>query len=423
MARSRAYHVTLSADERRKIQNLKSKTLSENRRKRYSVILAADEKHYNRVPTLKQIAAGAGVSVPVVMDTLRKYCTDGLDPAVTPKRSPNSDTARLKADGEVEAAIIAKACTPAPEGRARWTLSLLTDACAIILEVKLSRATIGRILARNDLRPHLNDYWCIPPEENAEFVACMEDILELYQQPYDPQKPLWCMDEKPYQLLGEVREPLPVKPGDTAKIDSEYKRNGTASIFCFIQPHHGKISTFVEETRTAVDWAEKVRYLVDEIEPGAEKIILVMDNLNTHSVASLYKAFAPAEARRIARKLEIHYTPKHGSWLDIAEIGINIFTRECLDRRISSIELLRTEMAAWNKSYDSEPTQIDWQFTTSDARTKLKRLYPCLERIRKERDNRREAKADALDQLQTNKYAKTKKQVKLGTGAHVIALS
>ena len=153
--------------------------------------------------------------------------------------------------------IIAKACTPAPEGRARWTLSLLTDACAIILEVKLSRATIGRILARNDLRPHLNDYWCIPPEENAEFVACMEDILELYQQPYDPQKPLWCMDEKPYQLLGEVREPLPVKPGDTAKIDSEYKRNGTASIFCFIQPHHGKISTFVEETRTAVDWAEK----------------------------------------------------------------------------------------------------------------------------------------------------------------------
>ena len=183
MARSRAYHVTLSADERRKIQNLKSKTLSENKRKRYSVILAADEKHYNRVPTLKQIAAGAGVSVPVVMDTLRKYCTDGLDPAVTPKRSPNSDTARLKADGEVEAAIIAKACTPAPEGRARWTLSLLTDACAIILEVKLSRATIGRILARNDLRPHLNDYWCIPPEENAEFVACMEDILELYQQP------------------------------------------------------------------------------------------------------------------------------------------------------------------------------------------------------------------------------------------------
>ena len=121
----------------------------------------------------------------------------------------------------------------------------------------------------------------------------------------------------------------------------------------------GKISTFVEETRTAVDWAEKVRYLVDEIEPGAEKIILVRDNLNTHSVASLYKAFAPAEARRIARKLEIHYTPKHGSWLDIAEIGINIFTRECLDRRISSIELLRTEMAAWNKSYDSEPTQID----------------------------------------------------------------
>ena len=135
----------------------------------------------------------------------------------------------------------------------------------------------------------MNDYWCIPSKEDADFVACMEDVLDVYELPYDPMYPVVCMDEKPYQLLGEVREPLPVKPGDTAKIDSEYKRNGTASIFCFIQPHHGKISTFVEETRTAVDWAEKVRYLVDEIEPGAEKIILVMDNLNTHSVASLYK--------------------------------------------------------------------------------------------------------------------------------------
>lgn len=216
------------------------------------------------------------------------------------------------------------------------------------------------------------------------------------------------MEEKPYQLLGEVREPLPVKPGDTTKIDSEYKRNGTASIFCFIQPHHGKIHTSVEEKRTAVDWAEKVRYLVDEIEPNAEKIVLVMDNLNTHSVASLYKTFEPQEARRIASKLEIHYTPKHGSWLDIAEIGINIFTRECLDRRISSIESLREEMARWNESYDKEPTQIDWQFTTADSRIKLKRLYPDLERIRKERDDRREAKADALDQLQTAKYVKTK---------------
>jgi hypothetical protein len=149
---------------------------------------------------------------------------------------------------------------------------------------------------KNDLRPHLNDYWCIPPEEDAEFVANMEDILDVYQKPYDPKYPLWCMDEKPYQILGEAREPLPMRPGDLAKVDSEYVRNGTVSIFCFIQPHTGKLLHSVEPTRTAVDWAEKIKYLVDEVEPDAEKIILVMDNLNTHNISSLYKAFPPEEA-------------------------------------------------------------------------------------------------------------------------------
>ena len=167
---------------------------------------------------------------------------------------------------------------------------------------------------------------------------------------------------------------------------------GTVSIFCFVQPHSGRILHAVEPTRTAVDWAEKIKYLVDEIEPNAKKIILVMDNLNTHSIASLYKAFPPEEARRIARRLEVHYTPKHGSWLDIAEIGINVMTRECLNRRIPSIDSLRQELKAWNEEYDKDPSPVNWQFVAEDSRIKLKSLYPDIAKNRRERDERQAAK-------------------------------
>ena len=392
MAKSRAYHISLSNSERKKIRKLQKKAASVYARTRYNIILNADENIWDGVPTYRQIADCTGVSVPTVINTLRDYSEKGIAQAVTPARSPASDTARLKATGEVEARIVAKACSKAPDGRANWTMTLLSEESAIILEEPISRSTVCRILKRNEIRPHLTEYWCIPPEEDAEFVANMEDILDLYQMPYDPTRPLWCMDEKPYQLLGESREPIPMRPGDIKKIDSEYVRNGTASIFCFIQPHTGKIFHFTEETRTAVDWAEKIRYLVDEVEPNAEKIVLVMDNLNTHTTASLYKAFTPEEARRIAKKLEVHYTPKHGSWLDIAEIGINIMTRECLDRRIPSMDALCKELKEWNEAYNQNPSPINWQFTTADARIKLRRLYPDINKFRNDRDTRRQAK-------------------------------
>jgi len=237
---------------------------------------------------------------------------------------------------------------------------MLAEASEVILETPLSRATIGRVLQRNALHLLINEYWCIPPEEDADFVAAMEDVLNVYTQPYNPKQPLWCMDEKPYQLLGEARTPIPMRPGKNTKIDSEYTRPGTACIACFIQPHTGRIIHDVRATRTSVDWAEWIKRLVDEIEPEAEKIILVMDNLNVHAKASLYKAFSPAEAFRIASKLEIHYTPKHGSWLDIAEIGIHIMSTECLDRRISTFESLNAELKAWNDDYDQNPTPISW---------------------------------------------------------------
>ena len=175
----------------------------------------------------------------------------------------------------------------------------------------------------------------------------MEDVLDIYEMPYEPAVPVVCMDEKPYQLLGEARAPLPMRPGNTQKTDSEYVRNGNCSIFVFVEPLGGVRHVSVREHRTAADWAEEIKYLVDTSYPDKQKIILVMDNLNTHAIASLYKTFPAQEARRIARKLEIHYTPKHGSWLDMAEIELNVMTRQCLSRRIADIDELRRELAAW----------------------------------------------------------------------------
>ena len=204
----------------------------------------------------------------------------------------------------------------------------------------------------------------------------MEDVLDVYELPYNPDIPVVCMDEKPYQLLGEVREPLPMRPGSNRKVDSEYVREGTCSIFAFVEPLGGRHHVDVLRHRTAIDWAHQIKYLVDVLYPDDDKIILVMDNLNIHKPASLYKAFPAAEARRIIKKLEIHYTPKHGSWLDIAEIELNVMTRQCLSRRIDSLDKLSKELSAWENNRNTEAAKVNWQFRTHDARVKLVSLYP-----------------------------------------------
>lgn len=206
----------------------------------------------------------------------------------------------------------------------------------------------------------------------------MEDILDVYELPYNPLRPVVCMDEKPYQLLGEARDSWAMRPGDNRKIDSEYVRNGTCSIFSFIEPLGGRHHVSVKEHRKAVDWAQEIKYLVDEMYPDVEKIILVMDNLNTHKPASLYKKYPPEEARRIIKKLEIHYTPKHGSWLNISEIELNVMTRQCLSRRIEDISSLRRELSAWECERNRNQATVNWQFKTKDARIKLVSLYPEL---------------------------------------------
>ena len=204
----------------------------------------------------------------------------------------------------------------------------------------------------------------------------MEDVLDLYQQQHCSVYPVICMDEKPYQLLDETRSPIPMKAGRPERRDGEYIRNGTCSIFAFTEPLAGWRHVAVRERRTRVDWANQVRELLEIHYPRAKKIRLVMDNLNTHTTASLYEAFTPDVARRLAKRLEIHYTPKHGSWLNIAEIELSVMTKQCLDRRLSSTDSLRLELAVWETSRNKIQKGVDWQFTTDDARIKLKRLYP-----------------------------------------------
>jgi DDE superfamily endonuclease len=216
----------------------------------------------------------------------------------------------------------------------------------------------------------------LPEGPSAEFVAAMEDVLEVYHRPYDPEHPLVCMDECSKQLIGEVREPLPPKPGQIAKYDSEYERLGTANVFMAVEPLAGQRTTQVTERRTRVDWARFVRLLLLTVYPEAKKIVLVMDNLNTHGIASLYEAFEPETARSLAARLEIHYTPKHGSWLNMAETELSVLSRQCLDRRIDSRDFMDREIAAWQTARNNAEATINWRFTTADARIKLKRLYP-----------------------------------------------
>ncbi len=203
--------------------------------------------------------------------------------------------------------------------------------------------------------------------------------MDVYKRPYDPRRPNVCLDETSKQLIGETRIPVPARPGQPARHDYEYKRNGVANLFMIFEPLIGKRHVKVTQRRTKIDWAYCVREMVDQIYPDAEQIVLVMDNLNTHNKSSLYEAFEPAEAKRIADKLEIHYTPKHGSWLDMAEIELGILSRQCLSRRIDNMEQLKNEVAAWQVIRNTAEAKVNWRFTTKDARIKLKKLYPSID--------------------------------------------
>ena len=216
------------------------------------------------------------------------------------------------------------------------------------------------------------------PSVGAEFVWRMEDVLDVYALPYDPKRPVVCFDESPVQLIAETRKPLPPKPGQPERFDYEYKRNGTRNLFFFFQPLAGRRHVLIREHRTKVDYAYAMRYLVDELFPEADVVVVVQDNLNTHTPAALYEAFEPAEAKRIMDRLEFHYTPKHGSWLNMVEIELGILSEQCLDARIPDEETLQCKVKAWERARNERRATVNWRFSTSDARVKLSRLYPNL---------------------------------------------
>jgi len=309
----------------------------------------------------------------------KRYADRGI--AAIHRRNPDRDYER-KLDGDEEARLIKLACSDPPEGYSQWSLRLLADEIVVLEEIDhepISHETVRQVLKKNELQPHRSDQWVIPPEEDAEFVYHMEDVLALYHEPYDPNQPVVCFDEHPTELTKEVLAPLPAAPGRVAREDYQYKPNGTKNLFLASEPLAGQRVVTVTDRRTKRDWVTFIRHLVDEHYPDADCIRVVLDNLNTHDPIAFNEFFEPAEAHRLLNKLEFHFTPIHGSWLNMAEIEFNALSQQCLDQRIPDAATLQTEVAAWEEHRNTATATIDWQFTTDNAQTKLERLYPSFD--------------------------------------------
>ena len=363
------YRVELSQTERAKLTAIVSGGKHAARKlKRAQILLAAHAGASD-----DDIATSVAVGGSTVYRTKQRFVLGNLEAALSEQPRPG---AGRKLSGKEEALLVATACSKPPQGRARWTLELLAGAMVSLTEhVSLSRETVRRRLAENDLKPWRKDMWCIP-QVDAEYVARMEDVLDLYAEEPNPKRPVVCFDESPTQLIGEMRQPIPAAPGQLERFDCEYKRNGTANLFIFLDVHRPWRKVKVTERRSAEDYAHCMREVVDVHCPDAERIRVVQDNLSTHSAGALYQAFPPAEARRILRRLEFHYTPKHASWLNLVEIEIGVLRGQCLDRRIGSKDQLEAEIAAWERQRNASGTRIKWMFTTDKARAKMGRTYP-----------------------------------------------
>src|SRR5271166_3220804 len=363
------YRVDLSQIERTELRAILSGgTHAARRLKRAQILLAADAGASD-----EEIARSVGVGGSTVYRTKRRFVEGNLERALSEEPRPG---AKRKLTGKEEALLVATACASPPPGCCRWTLELLADAMVKLTEHEsLSGETVRRRLAENDLKPWRRDMWCIP-RVDGEYVARMEDVLDLYAEAPDPKRPVVCFDESPVQLIGEVRQPIPAEPGQLERYDYEYRRNGTVNLFVCIDVHRPWRKVKLTERRAAEDCAQCMRELTDVHYPDAEYIRVVQDNLSTHSAGALYEAFAPAEARRILRRLEFRYTPKHASWLNMVEIEIGVLRSQCLDRRIDTKEQLKSEIAVWEKQRNAAGARIKWMFTTEKARAKMGRAYP-----------------------------------------------
>ena len=376
---AKRYPVILDRSQRDYLLDLiVSGTESARKLTRGRILLKADEGEFGPAYADKEIKEAVEVSIPTIERTRKTFALEGLTAALTPKKRSKPSRPQ-KFDGEKEAHLIALACSEAPEGHARWTLRLLAEKMVELNHFSsVSHETIRRTLKKNALSPWLKQQWCIPPKASAEFVAAMENVLDLYHRPEAAAYPLVCVDETSKQHIQEVRQPLGTVKGSPSRYDAEYQRNGVSNLFMIFAPLQGFRHVEVTDQRTSVDFAHICRDLVDVHFRDTAKIMLVCDNLNTHKPASLYKAFPPDEARRIAEKIEFHYTPKHGSWLNMAEIELSVLSRQCLSRRIADQATLQHEIQAWQTRRNEQSATVKWQFTTDDARIKLKKLYPSL---------------------------------------------
>ncbi len=336
--------------------------------KRAQILLAADGGASDEA-----IARTVSVGVSTVQRTRRRFVAGNLEAALNEEARPG---APRKLSGKQTAFLVATACSAPPAGRRRWTLDLLADEMVRLTEHdSLSRETVRRRLEEDDLKPWRRKMWCIPKVDGS-YAARMEDVLDLYAEPADPKHPVVCFDETPTQLIGEVREPIPAKPGQPERYDYDYRRNGTANLFMFLDAHQPWRHVKVTKQRTAQDFAACMRDLTDIHYPDADLIRIVQDNLSTHTAGALYDAFPAPEAHRILQRLEFHYTPKHASWLNMAEIEISVLHGQSLDRRIGERDLLITEIEAWERQRNASGARVHWKFTTDKARAKLARAYP-----------------------------------------------
>jgi len=364
------YIVELTEEERNELIELtRSGTPSARKVRRANILLMAERREL----TEEQIARALSSSTSTVYRTKRRLVEGGLAHALNEATRPGGER---KLDAKQEATLVALACTDPPEGRAKWTMQLLADRLVVLLpEVGLvSAETVRRRLNENELKPWQQRMWCIP-KFDADYVANMENVLDLYAQPRDETAPLVCFDETFKQLVLETRAPIPAKPGSAKCVDYEYRRNGTANLFVFVAPLEGWRQVKVTDHKGNADFAECMRDLVDVHFPNAGLVRVVLDNLSTHRPGALYTAFPAPEARRILRRLEFHYTPKHGSWLNMAEIEIGILSRQCLDRRIPDQDALVAEVGAWQAERNAAHATIEWMFDIERARAKLTRAY------------------------------------------------
>jgi len=372
------YIVELTAAQRKELSHIIATGKASARELTHArILLKADQGPEGPNWSDSRIQEALEISASTVARVRRQCAERGVQEAILPAKA--SAMRRRRLDGSQEAYLIAMVCGTPPDGLARWTLRVLAEQLVELGYVEtISHETVRQVLLANELKPWIKKQWCIPTAPDAEFVYHMEDVLSVYTRPYDPKRPQVCMDEINTQLLSDTRDPLSMEPGKPLREDYEYEREGVCNVFLACEPLTGKRFTMVAAHRTKHEWAQFIHRLADEHYPDADKLVLVMDNLNTHTLASLYEVFPVAEARRLCQRFEVHYTPKHASWLNMAEIELSVLDRQCLSQRLPSLEMASQQVAAWTTRRNQASVTINWRFTAEDASIKLKHLYPSI---------------------------------------------